>query len=82
MWGPGLWHSLGLWGWASLWGNCGGFLGGSWLARESRGEGGGGMAAMRHGCGEELAGTSLTGSVPAPPVPGGSGGPAAGTWPD
>lgn len=37
---------------------------------------------MRHGgCGEELAGTGLTGSMPAPPVPGGSGSPTAGTWP-
>lgn len=26
-WGPGLWYSLGLWGWTLLWGHCSGFLG-------------------------------------------------------
>lgn len=52
------------------------------LAQRGHGEGGGGggIAAMRRD-GEALAGTGLTGSVLAPPVPGGSGCPATGTWP-
>lgn len=70
---------LGTWGWTPLRRHRGGFLGGSWRARGSPGEGGGWMAATRHGgCGEAPAGTGLTGWVPAPGVPGGSGGHAAG----
>lgn len=60
----------------------GGTTVGFWgLAQGSHGEGGGGgIAAMLHD-GEALAGTGLTGSVLAPPVPGGSGRPTTGTWP-
>lgn len=73
--GSGLWHH---WGHGPK-PHRGGVLGGSWRARGSPGEGGGWMAATRHGgCGEAAAGTGLTGSVPAPGVPGGSGGHAAG----
>lgn len=70
---------LGIWARTPLRRHHGGVLGGSWRARGSPGEGGGWMAATPHGgCGEAAAGTGLTGWVPAPGVPGGSGGHAAG----